>query len=315
MTKHTLQQNPLVSIIVVTYNSSQTVVETLESMREQSYQNLELIVSDDYSLDDTVAICEKWLKENNERFVRTELVTASKNTGISQNFNRGLAAATGDWIKTIAGDDALFSYTIEEYIKYTLTNSDVKFLHSNIASYNDTLEEKNIRSIGDSSEYKINHKDITAEEQYQILLRKCRVRAPTVMIKREVFDLVGNFNESYPLWEDRPMWLKITKHNIKLQYLNIIGAKYRVSSSSIQTKKDNGKLIPDYIIQRDKAYLKEILPKLPYLERVIKGYLILRVLFLDKNNMNKKNFFTKTYLALTGFPFKTISNKINQKYY
>lgn len=315
MTQRIIQQMPLVSIIVVTYNSSKTVVETLESMKYQTYQNIELIVSDDCSLDNTVAVCEQWLKENGERFVRTKIITTPKNTGISQNFNRGLAAANGEWIKTIAGDDALFPYIIEEYIKHAQNNPDVKFLHSNIASYNDTLEEKNICSLGDTSKYRINSENITPQEQYQILLRKCRVRAPTVMIKKEVFDLVGNFNESYPLWEDRPMWLKITSHGIKLHYLNILGAKYRISSSSIQKKKNKGKLIPEYVIQRDRAYIKEILPKLPYFERLIKGYLIARVLFLDKNKFNKKNFFTKAYLALTGFPFETISKKINQKYY
>ena len=64
--------NPLVSIIVVTYNSSLYVRETLESAKRQSYRNLELIVTDDASKDDTVKICREWIENNKNRFVRFE---------------------------------------------------------------------------------------------------------------------------------------------------------------------------------------------------------------------------------------------------
>ena len=60
--------NPLVSIIVITYNSSKYVLETLESAKAQTYQNIELIVTDDCSNDNTVEICRKWIEENKERF-------------------------------------------------------------------------------------------------------------------------------------------------------------------------------------------------------------------------------------------------------
>ena len=70
---------PLVSVTVITYNSSKTVLETLDSIKAQTYQNLELIVSDDCSTDDTVELCRNWIEQNKERFVRTELLTVEKN--------------------------------------------------------------------------------------------------------------------------------------------------------------------------------------------------------------------------------------------
>jgi len=78
-------ENPLVSIIVITYNSSEYVIETLESAKAQTYQNIELIVSDDCSTDETLEICRDWMKKNQDRFVRSELITTEKNTGISGN--------------------------------------------------------------------------------------------------------------------------------------------------------------------------------------------------------------------------------------
>ena len=55
---------PLVSICVITYNSSKTVVETLESIKNQSYSNIELVVSDDCSPDNTVELVQQWLEKN-----------------------------------------------------------------------------------------------------------------------------------------------------------------------------------------------------------------------------------------------------------
>ena len=73
---------PLVSVPVITYNSSKTVLETLDSIYNQTYQNLELIVSDDCSTDNTVGICREWIEAHKKRFVRTELLTVEKNTGV-----------------------------------------------------------------------------------------------------------------------------------------------------------------------------------------------------------------------------------------
>lgn len=70
--------DPLVSVSIITYNSSSTILETLDSIYSQSYQNIELIVSDDCSTDNTVEICKKWIDEHKDRFVRVELLTVEK---------------------------------------------------------------------------------------------------------------------------------------------------------------------------------------------------------------------------------------------
>lgn len=78
----------LVSIPVITYNSAKTVIETLDSIKAQTYPNIELIISDDCSTDDTVQLCREWIEKNGERFERTELISVTKNTGVSGNNNR-----------------------------------------------------------------------------------------------------------------------------------------------------------------------------------------------------------------------------------
>ena len=102
----------LVSIVVITYNSVRFVLETLESIKKQTYNNIELIISDDASTDRTVEVCKTWIDDNYRRFKRTKLITVHRNTGIPANFNRGVMAAKGAWIKTIAGDDVLYQNCI-----------------------------------------------------------------------------------------------------------------------------------------------------------------------------------------------------------
>jgi len=60
-----LCKNPLVSIIVLTHNSTKYVIETLNSAKSQTYEDIELIVTDDFSTDNTVEICRQWMHEYN----------------------------------------------------------------------------------------------------------------------------------------------------------------------------------------------------------------------------------------------------------
>ena len=93
-----LLNNPLVSIVVITYNSEKYILETLESAKTQTYRNLELIISDDCSTDRTVQVCQHWLEINRDFFINSKLIESPKNTGIPSNVNRGVNKAEGKWI-------------------------------------------------------------------------------------------------------------------------------------------------------------------------------------------------------------------------
>jgi glycosyltransferase involved in cell wall biosynthesis len=305
----------LVTVIVLTYNSSPYVVETLESIKAQTYQNIELVVTDDCSTDGTLSICKEWLDTYGDRFVRIKLVTSTTNTGIAPNLNRGIKVAKGDWIKPIAGDDALFPFTIEKYIDYIQGYPDIKVVHSNVASYEEFFDEDKKLPVLDASKFRINQKDISAKEQYQILLRIGLIRAPTVMLKREVFNQVGYFDESCPLWEDRPMWLKLTKNNIKLQYIDFVSTKYRVSKASVQYRKKTDKLFTNLVLQKNTKYVQEYLHELSLFEKVVKGSKMHMISFIDRKGFNKQNSFMKVFYKYLSYPLAFIGAKIDRKYY
>jgi alpha-1,3-rhamnosyltransferase len=104
------------------------VVETLESIKDQIYENIELIISDDCSGDDTVSVCKEWLYINNSWFADTKIIEADKNSGIPANCNRGLHATSGEWIKFIAGDDALEQDSIKDYIEFAGTHRNIEVI-------------------------------------------------------------------------------------------------------------------------------------------------------------------------------------------
>lgn len=224
-----LHKNPLVSIIVITYNSTKYVLETLESAKNQTYQNLELIITDDGSKDDTVAICRAWLQAHAERFVRTKLITVEKNTGIPANCNRGLEASEGEWVKFIAGDDALLPDCISANVEICLRKH-CEVLQTNMHYYNDTFDPASYTGLS-KLEDDIFFKTTDPKQQHEIILYKNKVAAPSIFIKKSVLTALQGFDESIPLFEDWPFWIKATKNGFGIQASDIATVNYRVHSS------------------------------------------------------------------------------------
>ena len=112
----------LVSVIVLAYKSAETIVQTLDSIKNQTYQKIELIITDDCSPDNTVAAAQAWLADNQGALSKMQLVTAQENTGIPGNINRALAQAAGDYVKLIAADDYMTKDAISEYVQFCENN-------------------------------------------------------------------------------------------------------------------------------------------------------------------------------------------------
>src|SRR6202022_442605 len=93
---------PLVSTIVLSYNHSRYVLETLESVRAQTYKTTQLIIVDDCSTDNSLLIFEHWLRENN---LTCTFIRHKENLGICKSLNEALVVSTGKYVSTIASDD------------------------------------------------------------------------------------------------------------------------------------------------------------------------------------------------------------------
>jgi glycosyltransferase involved in cell wall biosynthesis len=249
--------DPLVSIVVITYNSSKYVLETLESAKAQTYKNIELIISDDCSTDNTVIICEKWLKENKDRFVRTKLIMVEKNSGIPKNCNRGLFKAEGEWVKPIAGDDALMENCIKDNMDFVKSNKEVAFCFSDYEAYKDSFEESNLTIYRNDSDARSKQfSELDNKFQLKVIIRNIIIHGPATFYKRNKFLEIGGYDECYSFVEDRTTFFNWLLAGNKFYYLSKKTIKYRININSITNIKgaDNLYINDFYVKFRDLIY-------------------------------------------------------------
>lgn len=217
---------PLVSVPVITYNSSKTVVETLDSIYAQTYPNIELIVSDDCSQDNIVEIVREWIDKHKERFVRTELITADKNTGISANLNRAEAACQGEWVKSIAGDDLLMPNCIMDCVDYVLEKPETIFLFGKYEVFSENQVWAD--SINQGLDFSFFNK--TREEQLHILLFDGnKICAPTLFYNRlRAKELEVCNDVRIPQLEDYPKWINLLKKGVRFHFIDKQIVLYRI---------------------------------------------------------------------------------------
>lgn len=221
---------PLVSVTVITYNSSKTVLETLDSIKVQTYKNIELVVSDDCSTDNTVELCRNWIEQNKDRFVRTELLTVEKNTGVAGNCNRAGVACQGEWVKGIAGDDILMPNCLEDSMNYATEHSDAYAIFGRAEAFGASKEEC------DKWNENISNNSLTLSSEqllHELLFSGNCISAVTFFYNRLVINEMNIHNdERIPLLEDWPKWINMLRVGIKFHYVDKVLVKYRLNGIS-----------------------------------------------------------------------------------
>lgn len=257
---------PLITVVVITYNSSVYVLETLNSIVNQTYRNIELIISDDCSTDNTAEVCKGWINQNGNKFKgAVRFIKTEKNGGVCANCNNGLKYAKGEWIKIIGGDDKLRPICLESFADYVATHEE-KFI----------ICKQEYFSI-DCPSIKITPADINpwiksfpnaekkARKQELYLLRNSLdIPGATVFIHRETLNRLGGFEEKYPFVEDFPLAMKFLKNNYPIGCVDEILIDYRVHPQSVShsNKKFADSIyaaIDDYCIPAAKKLKKPVL--------------------------------------------------------
>ena len=289
--------NLLVSVLVVTFNSGTTIIETLESIKRQTYKNIELIITDDGSVDNTINLCKQWLDSNGIFFKNQQLITASANTGIPANCNRGLKAANGVWIKLIAGDDTLKDTCIQINMDYVALNNEIEILQTEADLYIETFVKTNFRNTL-PVDFKEFFELSNGEMQYKFLKNVgYAFCSPSIFIKKSTVEKAGGFDERYRFMEDLPLWLKLTKMNIKFFYLPISTVNYRSHDKSVAR---NGKKYTDTLYAKNYLFfLKSYFPKKERSLRIKRNIIKYNFhIILNKMGLNNSSKFSYLIYAL-----------------
>lgn len=210
--------NDLVSVIMPAYNSSDYIKYAVDSVLLQTYGNLELIIYDDASKDNTLLIA----LESAERDSRIKIIKGKINSGVAIARNNAIKAANGRFLAFLDSDDIWKPEKLETQIKYiNETNCDLCY-----ASY-DFIDSK-------GNPLKKKSAVIKEEADYKSLLRDNFIGLLTVLIDRAK---TGEIEFSANRHEDLILWLYLTKKDCKLKGLNQPLAFYRVSGSSLSGNK------------------------------------------------------------------------------
>jgi glycosyltransferase involved in cell wall biosynthesis len=228
-----LPKEPLVSIVVPTFNQELFLNECLSSILNQTYRNIETIVVDDGSNIETKSILKQF--ENNHQL---RIISHRENRGLPSALNSGLNQTNGELISWVSSDNFLEKSFVEEFVKELKKSPKYGVVYSNFKVV-DQFSKKIGKDIGWR-----NYDRVSREPSNLVMLKFCDIRkidpinvvGPSFMMRREVFQFVGGYFapqgvEDYHFWRQAGQAFKFKKiyHNRVLYF-------YRIHRNSLTSK-------------------------------------------------------------------------------
>ncbi|SET75750.1 glycosyltransferase family 2 protein [Hymenobacter actinosclerus] len=217
---------PLVSVCMSSYNNSKYLIHTLESIKSQSYSNIELIIIDDYSTDDSVAKIDEWLEKQAIKYV---FVKHEFNKGVCAVANEMLKQSSGKYMSIIASDDMMMPDKLSVQVPILESSEDdVAFVFSDAYIMNERGEMQGESLLKKS---KADIEDLLKKNVFENLLRRDFVPAPSILFKTQLLEEMGGFDGNL-FYEDWDMLLRLAR-KYKFVYSDYISVKYRLIPTSI----------------------------------------------------------------------------------
>lgn len=220
----TLPTQPKVSVMVVTYNFADIVHETINSVLNQDYQNLELVIADDASTDGTQTILKEYANRYPEKI---KLILNPKNQGVTANCNVAFFACTGDLIAVMGGDDIFLPQKISSQVKVFSADSNV------VLSYHPV-------EVFDSKTGKLMYitNQILSEDTPDVLaiIRQAGIPgASSVMVRRDACPKYG-FDIRIPNVSDWKQQIDVALKGRVVKINRILG-RYRKHATNVSNRK------------------------------------------------------------------------------
>ena len=201
-------QKTLVSIITVCWNSEKYIRDTIESVLNQTYKNIQYIIIDGKSTDKTLSI----IDEYKERFGDRLTLVSEKDSGIYNAMNKGLALVKGELVGIINSDDYYELNAVEKMVEqYKLHGSGVYYGFE--------------RSLKDEKEYCIVRKNPD-------FLKETMIAHEATFISTDIYKKIGNFDENYRIVADYDLMLRIKEAEVIFFPVNAIISNFRFGGAS-----------------------------------------------------------------------------------
>lgn len=234
---------PLVSVLIPAYNHENYIQETIESIINQTYPNIELIILDDGSKDKTWEKITELKPKCENRFVKIHFET-KQNEGTCMTLNKLLKLSSGEFVYIIASDDLAKPQAIEKEVKFLQDNPDYalavgdneyvdsmgKQIFRTQKAFTSNIKNAKYKTVKEflSSKLKI---DFLSDDfgSYKTLYKENYI-PNGYLIRKNIFETIGNFTKNAPL-EDFWLMLQISKYK-KMKYIDEILFSYRIHNTN-----------------------------------------------------------------------------------
>jgi glycosyltransferase involved in cell wall biosynthesis len=212
---------PLVTVICICYNHARFVKEALDSVANQTYGNIELIVIDDGSTDGSGKVIKQWIASH----PKTTLLLNARNLGYCQTFNKAYAISKGSFCIDLAADDILLPNRIEVGLK-ELANAGPEY-GVNFSDAEHIDESGNFTRLHSD---KYPHNTIPSGDIYSHVINRYFICSPTMMFRREVVEYLNGYDESLA-YEDFDFWVRASRQYRFIYTPQVLLKKRSVSNS------------------------------------------------------------------------------------
>ena len=225
-----MQDSTLVTVICSCYNHTEFVTESIQSVLNQSYKNIQLIVVDDCSKDDSVSVIEKFIVDYPEIiFIRNET-----NLGLTKSVTNAMPYAKGDYFIDLAADDVLLPNCIEIQLN-TFKNSSYKNLAIVYGNAELITEDGKHSSyyFDVDAHFKTKTKRPSGAIYGNVISAETTICSVSSMCKKAVFDQLNGYDTNLS-YEDFDLWIRISR-DYNIEFVDEILIQKRIVTNSLQT--------------------------------------------------------------------------------
>jgi glycosyltransferase involved in cell wall biosynthesis len=225
-----MQNNSLVTVICLCYNQEAYVLESLNSVLNQSYPFIELIIVDDCSTDNSKKTILTWLEKNS----KIQFIANDTNLGVTKSFNKALKFTQGDYIIDLAADDLLLPECITNQIQAFNNSSfnNLGVVYGNVELISENGSFDSYYFLVDSQK-KVVKKRITGDIYSSVLAGGDSICSVSAMIKKSVLDHLDGYDESLA-YEDLDFWIRASRM-YEFDFIDEIIVKKRIATNSLGT--------------------------------------------------------------------------------
>ncbi len=304
---------PLVTIGVPFFNAHDYIIDTLNSIKAQSYPNIQLILVNDCSTDESLKKIKEWLDQNGNSFVEIILLENPVNKGTSYSCKKIEEFSNGTFFTKLDADDLIHPNKIATQVDYLLEHPHIAMVYSNTLLI-DSMGKLMTEDYFTTQKYKyVTNKIGPSGQVFPQLLEEDFIPNSSVLIRKNILDAVGGYDENL-FTEDWDLWLRITKL-YPIAFMKGYFSSYRIHPQSVMRK--NSSLSKMYC-SCCKAVLKHRNINKKY-DKIIAKHLhtyvigMYRLGVIDKALLKKNIIYNKTLKAAIYFFFGILNFRVNQK--